>query len=105
MNEPDNLEIAMAQVAASIEPTIHRTTGATPTDPTQQVLIRAPRSSHTRWKQAANKLGISLAQYVRDLCDTRAAELLDCPHPQHAIRSNRWGHYCADCSTQLTQRR
>lgn len=105
MNEMDNLEVAMARVADSIEPTIHRDTQATPTDPLQQVLIRAPRSSHARWKQAAHKLGISLAQYVRDLCDARAAELLDCPHPPTAIRANRWGRYCVDCGTQLTQRR
>lgn len=101
----DNLEAAMAHVARTIDPTIHRETGATPEDPIQQVLIRAPKSSHARWKEAASRLGVSLAQYVRELCDARAAELLDCPHPQAALRINRWGHFCGNCGQQITKRR
>lgn len=105
MNRMDNLDAAMAHVADSIEPTIHRSTGATDDDPIQQVLIRAPKSSHARWKDAAARLGVSLAQYVRDLCDAKAAELLDCVHPQSAIRINRWGHFCGTCGQQITRRR
>lgn len=103
--EQDNLEAAMNQVAATIEPTIHRDTGATDEDPLQQVLIRAPRSSHARWKETAGRLGVSLAQYVRDLCDARAAEILDCTHPQNEIRFNQWGHFCHRCGTKLTHRK
>lgn len=83
---------------------IHRKTGATPDDPIQQVLIRAPRSSHQRWKQAAERSGQSLAEYVRTLCDAQAALLLDCTHPQNKVRITQWGKICGGCGVQLTRR-
>ncbi len=101
----DNLEAAMQQVASSIKPTVRRSTGATDDDPLQQVLIRAPRSSHQRWKDTAERLGISLAEYVRQLCDARAVEILDCTHPQSEIRFNQWGHFCHRCGYKLSYRK
>jgi hypothetical protein len=101
----DNLEQAMRDVASHMKPTIPRTTGATELDPVAQVLIRAPRSSHERWKRAAGLLGVSLAQYVRDLADAKASELLDCRHPEHMIRNNQWGKFCHQCGVQVKKRR
>lgn len=101
----NNLAAAINTVAGSIKQTIHEESGATPEDPISQILVRAPKSSHERWKKAADFLGISLAKYVRDLCDTRAAELLDCTHPQQTIRINQWGHFCSKCGIQITRRK
>jgi hypothetical protein len=101
----DNLEIAMTAVAETMTQTVHRTTGQTPEDSLQQVLIRAPKSSHTRWKQAADHMGISLAEYIRRLADTQAAIVLDCNHPKSLVANNRWGSYCSHCGQQLAKRR
>lgn len=101
----DNLKAAMRDVASSMDHTISRDSVNSEADPVQQVLIRAPKSSHERWKSAAALLGKSLAQFIRDLADAQAASLLDCRHPQHMIRHNQWGTFCHQCGTQIHKRR
>lgn len=101
----DNLEIAMHQLAEHLPLTVTRSTGAAPGEGTVQVLIRATGASRDRWKAAAALLGVSMAEYVRQLCDARAAELLDCPHPVEAVTHNRWGAGCSRCGQQLSVRR
>jgi len=101
----DNLEIAMAAVASEIEPTIHRTTGAAPGEGTVQVIVRTTRNSRERWKQTADRLGISVAEMIRQLADAKATDLLDCTHPREVWRTNRWGTNCGKCGTELNRRR
>lgn len=101
----DNLESAMRDVANSMSPTIPRDSINSELDPVAQVLIRAPKSSHERWKQAAGLLGKSLAQFIRDLADAQAAALLDCTHPKEMQRHNQWGMFCHQCGTQVHRRR
>lgn len=101
----DNLESAMRDVADSMSPTIPRDSINSELDPVAQVLIRAPKSSHERWKQAAGLLGKSLAQFIRDLADAQAAALLDCKHPKEMQRHNQWGMFCHQCGTQIHKRR
>jgi hypothetical protein len=101
----DNLESAMRDVANSMSPTIPRDSINSELDPVAQVLIRAPKSSHERWKQAAGLLGKSLAQFIRDLADAQAAALLDCTHPKEMQGHNQWGMFCHQCGTQVHRRR
>ena len=101
----DNLKQAMRDVASHMKPTIPKTIGTSELDPVAQVLIRAPKSSHDRWKQAAGLLGKSLAQFIRDLADAQAAALLDCTHPKEMQRHNQWGMFCHQCGTQIHKRR
>ena len=101
----DNLESAMRDVANSMSPTVPRDSINSELDPVAQVLIRAPKSSHERWKQAAGLLGKSLAQFIRDLADAQAAALLDCTHPKEMQRHNQWGMFCHQCGTQIHKRR
>ena len=103
MSGTDNLDAAMRDVASSMSHTVPR--DSLSAEPVQQVLIRAPKSSHTRWKEAADRLGMSLAQFIRTLADERAAQLLDCPHPKHMQRHNQWGMFCHQCGTQIHKRR
>ena len=104
MNE-DNLEVAMNMAINETELTVHRTSGAAPGEGTVQVLIRATATSRERWKETAGRLGISLAEMVRQLCDAKAAELLDCEHPRPQWRHNRYGVSCGHCGQQLSERR
>ena len=105
MSGTDNLEAAMRDVASTMSHTISRDSIDSDADPVQQVLIRAPKSSHERWKRAAALLGKSLAQFIRELADAQAAALLDCPHPKEMQRHNQWGMFCHQCGTQIHKRR
>lgn len=96
----DNLDAAMAKEAKSPGGR-KRTTGATPGDGTNQVLIRAAAESHERWKQAAHKQGVSMAEFIRAAADKAAAETLDCNHPADQRRWYPWAEVCMRCGTQL----
>lgn len=103
--DQDNLEVAVHQLAREIPLTVQRSTGAAPGEGTVQVIVRATAESRDRWKQAASAMGVSMAEMIRRLCDARAAELLDCPHPVGMVRHNRWGTACGHCGQQLLTRR
>jgi len=95
----------MAEVADGLELTVHRSTGAAPGEGTVQILIRASRASRDRWKEAAARMGVSVAEMVRQLADAKAAELLDCPHPRDRWRNTRYGTSCGHCGQMLSRRR
>ncbi|NBO56899.1 MAG: hypothetical protein EBU84_20410, partial [Actinobacteria bacterium] len=54
-----------------------------------------------RWKAAAEKLGIPLSQFIRDLLNGKATELLDCSHPVNMRRYYPWAEFCLKCDTRL----
>lgn len=96
----DNTDAAAANETKS--PAIRRKgTGAAPGDGTNQVLIRAAAESHERWKQAANRQGISMAEFIRAAADKAAAETLDCPHGADQRRWYPWAEVCMRCGIQL----
>ena len=103
MNE-DNLEIAVGRLAEAMPLTVGSPTGAAPGEGTVRVIVRATARSRDRWKEAAALTGVSMAEYIRRLCDDRAALLLDCPHPMESRTNNRWGSSCSRCGQQLTRR-
>lgn len=70
-------------------------------DSSNQVLIRATPEAHQRWKDAAAKLGISMAEFVRNAADRAASDLLDCPHPAANRRWYPWSETCLRCGNQL----
>jgi hypothetical protein len=78
-----------------------RRTGAADPGDVAQVLIRASRDSHERWKVAADKQGISMSEFVRVAADTAAAELLDCAHGAQHRRWYPWAEVCLKCGVQL----
>jgi hypothetical protein len=70
----------------------------------QQVLIRATPDEHTRWKQAAEKNGQSMSEFIRDAANQSAATLLDCHHEVQNRRWYPWAETCLKCGVQLRDR-
>ncbi len=96
----DNLEAAMAKVAETITPA--RRSDAKGDDAyAKQVLFRANDADHDRWKQAAEKLGISLSEFIRECCNAKASELLDCQHPLNQRRWYPWAEICTKCGFRI----
>ena len=96
----DNLEAAMHDEASRTDLTIKSNIGTTPGNPAnRQVLIRAIPEDHDRWKAAATKLGLSVSEYIRQVANEKAAELLDCQHPN--LLRYPWAVTCLDCGTRL----
>jgi hypothetical protein len=97
----DNLEMAMDAVAESIKPTRKPKTGAKDGDVAgKQVLIRATDEDHARWKDAAERRGISMAELIRDAVNDVVKEVLDCPHPSNMKRFYPWATTCLQCGYQ-----
>lgn len=100
--EVDNVEAAMNQVAESINPTRGTNTGSKPGDPaSKQVLVRASEKDHQRWKDAAEKEGVSMSEFVRDCCNAAAAATLDCQHDTNMCRFYPWGWECLKCGHKV----
>ena len=99
MNEEmDNLEMAMEDVAESIKPTRKPKTGAKDGEVAgKQVLIRATDEDHARWKDAAERKGVSMAEFIRDAVNAATKEYLDCPHPSNMKRFYPWATTCLQC--------
>ncbi len=97
----DNLEAAMAQVAATIDPTVSRDLGKPGAPVTKQVLIRAVPHDADRWKQAADKLGQTMSDFIRTTLNDKAAELLDCSHPIAQRLTYPWSEQCLRCGLRL----
>lgn len=84
-------------------PTTRKTnTNTQPGEPAlAQVLIRTTPDNRERWKQAADRQGISLSELARTLLDKHTTELLDCQHPHRARRTYPWSAFCLDCGQRL----
>lgn len=97
----DNLVAAMDTVAQTMSPTRNPAVG-TPDKPAQkQILIRATDEDHQRWKDAAQRCGVSMSEYVRRVVNERTAELLDCLHPVAARKTYPWAEFCTACGQRL----
>jgi len=101
----DNVEQAMDAIAEDLDMTIAT---KPPTDDDQegvnadkQILIRATRGEHERWKRAAEIQNTSMSQLVRDLVNAHVQGVLDCPHPPEYRKSYPWAEFCRKCDTRL----
>jgi hypothetical protein len=102
MTAEDNLDAAMAREAKHLEPGVPSATGASPGAPaTKQVLVRAVPADHERWKAAAERLGVSMSEFIRGCCNDAAADLLDCSHPLNLRRYYPWAEFCLACGQRL----
>ncbi len=99
-DESDNLEVAMNKVAETLTPT-RRSDAKGEDSLAKQVLFRANEHDHGRWKDAAEKLGISMAEFIRECCNAKATELLDCPHPLNMRRWYPWSEQCLQCGMRI----
>lgn len=98
----DNIEAAMDKVAETLEPTRKPNTGSAPGEPAmKQVIVRATEHDQERWKQAAERQGVSMAEFVRRVCNEAAAIEIDCPHPMQFRKSYPWSERCTKCNARL----
>lgn len=98
---PDNVEAAMKRVAETIKPTRRANTGAEEgSTATKQVLIRTTDEDHARWKQASDKEGITLSEFLRTAANSLASDILDCKHPADLVRWYPWGSRCTKCGAK-----
>lgn len=102
MTEQDNLEVAMNHEADHMELTVHPDTGSEPGNPaTAQVLIRTTPHDRERWKQAAEKHGMSMSDFIRTAVNEATREALDCDHPLNQRRYYPWAEFCLKCGQRL----
>jgi len=97
----DNVEAAMRKVAETIKPTRRANTGAEEgSTATKQVLIRTTDEDHARWKEASDKEGITLSEFMRTAANRLASGILDCKHPQENVKWYPWGSRCTKCGAR-----
>ena len=98
----DNIQAAVDDVMNVTELTRKANTGAKPGLPAnKQVLIRATDEDHERWKSAAAELGVSLAEFVRDVCN-KAAGTTGCQHLPQDRKVYPWMQKCMKCGKRFT---
>lgn len=109
--EVDNLETAMEKVAETLTPTRSRLVGKKKKDKDgtelsstaqEQVLFRASREDKTRWEDCAQKLGLSMAEFLRVSANEKTdKEMATCDHPLSFRRSFPWMEECLKCGVRL----
>lgn len=99
--DQDNLKAAINKVAETLNPTVSTINKDDDGPADKQVLIRTTDKERDRWKAAAEKQGIPLSQFIRDLLNDKAQELLDCSHPINMRRYYPWAEFCLKCDTRL----
>lgn len=95
------MKAAMDKVAETLTPTVATISKEDKGPADKQVLIRTTAPERDRWKQAAEKEGVPLSQFIRDLLNKRAMELLECAHPINERRYYPWAEFCLKCDTRL----
>lgn len=100
--EPDDGVVAAAAAALEDAGTgVSSPTGSAPGEGTVQVIVRVPAATRDRWKEAAEKSGVSMSEFVRASTDDRAAPILDCQHRSRRVYP--WAQFCNDCGARLTR--
>lgn len=99
----DNVEAAMDRVAEDLDLSIApRAKEEDDTEPvSSQILIRATKIEHERWKRTAETNGVSMSQMVRDLVNKHCTDVLDCSHPPEFRKVYPWAEFCKKCDTRL----
>lgn len=77
-------------------------TESTPGSPAdKQVNIRVTEEMKVFWDKAADARGVPLSEFIRDVVQKEAEDLLVCQHPQSMILEYPWSSRCLKCGTRL----
>jgi len=99
---PSNMASAMDKVVETMSMGRKSKTNAPDGETaSRQVILRATEADHERWKNAAAKQGISMSEFIRNVCNTAASELLDCQHPIEFRKIYPWSDTCLKCGVRL----
>lgn len=101
MSDETNLAAAIAREAESKDKSISNEVSSDGSPADKNVLIRIPSSDRERWKEAADKLGTTMSQMIRDAVNKQVSDVLDCPHPINTRRYYPWAEFCLSCNTRL----
>lgn len=101
MSDQDNIDAAMDKVAETLDMGINRNIEDDGEPSQKQVLFRASEREHRRWKDAASKNGMSMAEFIRETMNKAADKTLDCPHPMSARKVYPWANICKICNSRL----
>jgi predicted HicB family RNase H-like nuclease len=101
-DQGDNLSAAMERVVESMSMGRKAKTNAPEGETaSRQVILRATENDHDRWKQAAASQGISMSEFIRNVCNEAATEILDCKHPMEFRKIYPWSDVCLKCGLRL----
>ena len=101
MSNEDNIDAAMEKVAETLEMTVSRNLEEDGEPAQKQVLLRASERDHRRWKAAAAKHNLSMAEFIRETMNKASELALDCQHPLHARKIYPWANICTLCKARL----
>jgi 16S rRNA U516 pseudouridylate synthase RsuA-like enzyme len=68
---------------------------------TAQILVRIAEDERDEWKQAAEKLGVSMSDLIRSSVAPIVLEALHCSHPGEYRRAYPWAEFCDKCGDRL----
>ena len=69
---------------------------------TAQILVRIAEDEREEWKQAAEKLGVSMSDLIRSSGAPVVKEALYCIHPLEFRRTYPWAEFCDHCGERLS---
>ena len=67
----------------------------------KNILVRLTNKDRERWKEASEKIGVTMSQLIRDAVNVKVIEVLDCSHPTNMRRYYPWSEFCLKCSTRI----
>jgi hypothetical protein len=97
----DNLISAIAREAESKDKAVSREISPEDGPADKNILIRLPEKDRERWKDAAEKMGVSVSQMIRDTVNSKVQDVLDCSHPINSRRYYPWSEFCLECRMRL----
>lgn len=100
MSEISNMKAAMDKAVEAEGIAVSKEVSAEGTAD-KQILIRIPDKDRERWKEAADKKGKTLSQFIRDIVDYEVGGILDCRHPIGRRRYYPWAEFCLECEQRL----
>jgi uncharacterized protein (DUF1778 family) len=66
-----------------------------------QVLIRTTDAEKANWKNAAEAEGKGFSEWIRELANYRAEQILVCDHPKDQRLTYAWSETCTKCGKRL----
>ena len=67
----------------------------------KNILVRLTNKDRERWKEASEKIGVTMSQMIRDTVNDKVTEIIDCSHPINMRRYYPWSEFCLKCQRRL----
>jgi len=68
---------------------------------TAQILVRISEEEREEWKEAAEKMNVSMSDLIREAVAPIVNAALHCTHPQESRTSYPWSEFCNLCEERL----